>query len=269
MNITLTSGQYDLVYNAFSFVIAAMGAALLFFLLSRSRIAPRYRTAITLSTLVVAIAMYHYVRIFNSFSEAFTFVDGKYVQEGAPFNEGYRYVDWLLTVPLLLAELVVVLKLARSTTRSLLVRLTIAAIAMIALGWPGEVAAADSSARTIWGVASTIPFLYILYVLFIELGKSLDRQGATVRKMIDGLRYIVLATWGIYPLAYMAPSLIDSDATAEVVRQLGYSIGDAIAKPVFGLLIFAIALSKSRDDGYAPSLDEAPAHAAEGESISA
>jgi bacteriorhodopsin len=139
---------------------------------------------------------------------------------------------------------------------------------MIALGWPGEVAAADSSARTIWGVASTIPFLYILYVLFIELGKSLDRQGATVRKMIDGLRYIVLATWGIYPLAYMAPSLIDSDATAEVVRQLGYSIGDAIAKPVFGLLIFAIALSKSRDDGYSPSLDEASAHTVEGESIS-
>jgi hypothetical protein len=67
----------------------------------------------------------------------------------------------------------------------------------------------------------------------------------------------------------MAPSLIDSDATAEVVRQLGYSIGDAIAKPVFGLLIFAIALSKSRDDGYAPSLDEASAHTVEGESISA
>ena len=269
MNLTLTSGQYDLVYNAFSFVIAAMGAAVLFFLLSRSRIAPRHRTAVTLSTLVVAIALYHYVRIFNSFSEAFTFVDGKYAQQGAPFNEGYRYVDWLLTVPLLLAELVVVLKLASSTTRSLLVRLTVAAIAMIALGWPGELAAADSTARTVWGVASTIPFLYILYVLFVELGRSLDRQGASVRKMIDGLRYIVLATWGIYPMAYLAPSLIDSNATAEVVRQVGYSIGDAVAKPVFGLLIFAIALSKSRDDGYAPALDEAPTRAADSESFSA
>ncbi len=258
MDLTLTEGQFDLVYNSFSFVIAAMGAALLFFLLSRYKIAPRHRMAVTLSTLVVAIALYHYVRIFNSFSDAFTYVNGEYVQQGAPFNEGYRYVDWLLTVPLLLAELVVVLKLAKSTTRSLLVRLTIAAIAMIALGWPGELSPSDSTARTIWGIASTIPFLYILYVLFVELGRSLGRQSASVRKMVDGLRYIVLATWGVYPLAYLAPSLIDNVATAEVVRQVGYSIGDVLAKPVFGLLIFAIALSKSRDDGYAPALDEAP-----------
>ncbi len=258
MGLTLTPGQFDLVYNSFSFVIASMGAAFIFFLLARSRVAPRHRMAVTLSTLVVGIAGYHYVRIFNSFSDAFTFVDGRYVQQGAPFNEGYRYVDWLLTVPLLLAELVVVLKLAKSTTRSLLVRLTIAAIAMIALGWPGELSAADSAARTVWGIASTIPFLYILFVLFIELGKSLDRQSPTVRKMIDGLRYIVLATWGIYPLAYLAPSLINNEATAEVVRQVGYSIGDVIAKPVFGLIILAIALSKSRDDGYAPAIDQAP-----------
>ncbi len=69
--------------------------------------------------------------------------------------------------------------------------------------------------RTLFGVLSTIPFLYILYVLFVERGRSLGRQSAGVRKLIDGLRYIVLATWGVYPLAYMAPSLIDDRATAE------------------------------------------------------
>ena len=134
MELTLSEGQYNLVYNSFSFVIASMGAAFVFFLLVRNRVAPRHRMAITLSTLVVGIALYHYVRIFGSWSDAFSFTGGEYVQDGAPFNEGYRYVDWLLTVPLLLAELVVVLKLAKDTTRSLLVRLTIAAVAMIALG---------------------------------------------------------------------------------------------------------------------------------------
>jgi bacteriorhodopsin len=258
MDLTLSKGQFDLVYNSFSFVIAAMGAAFLFFLLSRSRIAPRHRTAVTLSTLVVAIALYHYVRIFNSFSGAFTFIDGRYVQQGAPFNEGYRYIDWLLTVPLLLAELIVVLKLAKSTTKSLLVRLTIAAVAMILLGWPGELSPAHSTARALWGISSMIPFLYILYVLFVELGRSLDRQGPSVHRMVDALRYIVLGTWVIYPLAYLAPMVIDNRATAEVVRQVGYSVGDVIAKPVFGLIIFAIALSKSRDDGYAPAMDDAP-----------
>ncbi|MFM7534949.1 MAG: bacteriorhodopsin-like [Acidimicrobiales bacterium] len=250
MNLSLSSNQFDLVYNLFSFVIASMGAAFVFFLLVRNRVAPQHRMAVTLSTLVVGIAFYHYVRIFDSWSGAFSFANGRYEQTGTPFNEGYRYVDWLLTVPLLLAELVVVLKLAAAKTRSLLVRLMLAAVAMVVLGWPGEVADPDSTARTVWGVLSTLPFLYILFVLFVELGKSLDRQSPGVRKLIDGLRYIVLATWGVYPLAYIAPSVIDNAANAEVARQVGYSIADVLAKPLFGLLVLVIALSKSRDDGY-------------------
>jgi bacteriorhodopsin len=257
MDLVLSENQFDLVYNSFSFVVACMGAALLFFLLVRSKVAPRHRMAVTLSTLVVAIAAYHYLRIFDSWSSAFDFADGQYTQV-APFNEGYRYVDWLLTVPLLLAELVIVLKLNKSTTRSMLIRLTTAAILMIGLGWPGEIADPDSAARTFWGIASTIPFLYILYVLFVELGKSLGRQSEPVRKLVDGLRYIILATWGVYPIAYMLPSLIDDQATAEVARQVGYSIADVLAKPLFGLLVLAIALAKSRADGYEPALDQDP-----------
>ncbi|MDG1267695.1 MAG: bacteriorhodopsin-like, partial [Ilumatobacter sp.] len=249
MDLTLSENQFNLVYNSFSFVIASMGAALLFFLLARSRVAPQHRMAVTLSTLVVAIALYHYVRIFGSWEDAFKYADGDYIPV-KPFNEGYRYVDWLLTVPLLLAELVVVLKLTKSKTRSLIVRLTIAAVAMIALGYPGEIAAADSSTRTVWGVLSTIPFLYILYVLFVELGKSLERQSGGVKKLVDGLRYIILATWGIYPIAYMLPSLIDDEANAEVARQVMYSVGDVLAKPLFGILVLGIALAKSREDGY-------------------
>ncbi len=255
MDLTLSEGQFNLVYNSFSFVIASMGAAFIFFLLVRNKVAPRHRMALTLSTLVVGIALYHYVRIFQSWSDAFSFTGGEYIMNGTPFNEGYRYVDWLLTVPLLLAELVVVLKLSKSKTRSLLIRLTIAAIVMIALGYPGEIADPDATSRTVWGVLSTIPFLYILWVLFAELGKSLGRQSGRVRTLVDGLRYIILATWGVYPLAYIAPSVIDDEATAEVVRQVGYSVADVLAKPLFGLLVLAIALAKSREDGYAESLD--------------
>ena len=199
----------------------------------------------TISTVVVAIALYHYIRIFGSWENAFSYVDGSYIQDGAPFNEAYRYVDWLLTVPLLLTELVIVLKLAKATTRSLLIRLTIAAIAMIALGYPGEIAAVGSAERTLYGIASTIPFLYILYVLFVELGRSLGRQPAGVQKLVDGLRYIILITWAVYPLAYLSPSLINDPAQAEVVRQMGYSIADVLAKPLFGLLVLAIAIAKS------------------------
>ena len=158
MNLTLSGGQFNLVYNSFSFVIACMGATFIFFLLVRNRVAPRHRMAITLSTLVVAIAFYHYFRIFNSWSEAFKFDSGKYVSDGRPFNEGYRYVDWLLTVPLLLAELVIALKLAKAQTRSLLVRLIIAAIAMIALGWPGASTRSLTSLR--WSSTTSRPLQY-------------------------------------------------------------------------------------------------------------
>ncbi len=242
----LSKNQYDLVFNSFSFVIAAMGAAFLFFLLIRPRVAPSHRVAVTLTTLVVAIAFYHYWRVFDSWKESFEYTDGVYTAVGAGFNEGYRYVDWLLTVPLLLAELVLVLKLAKSTTRSLLWKLITAAVLMIVLGYPGEIAAADSTARTVWGILSTLPFVYILYVLFVELGKSVGRQEAGVSRILDGLRYLLLATWGVYPLAYIAPSVIDNEATAEVVRQVGYSLADVLAKPLFGLLVVWIAIIKTR-----------------------
>lgn len=255
MDLALSAGQYDLVYNSFSFVIAAMGASLLFFVLVRGSVAPRHRMAITLSTVVVGIALYHYVRIFNSWADAFTYTGGMYVQDGVPFNEAYRYVDWLLTVPLLLAELVIVLKLDKGKTRSLLIRLTIAALAMIIAGFPGEIAAADSASKIVWGILGTLPFLYILYVLFVELSNSLGRQAPGVTRLLSALRWILLATWIVYPIAYILPVVINDPVVAELARQVGYSAADVLAKPVFGLLILAIAIAKSRDEGYTEAGD--------------
>ena len=255
MDLTLSAGQYDLVYNAFSFVIAAMGASLLFFVLVRSSVAPRHRMAITLSTVVVGIALYHYVRIFNSWVDAFTYTGGAYVQDGVPFNEAYRYVDWMLTVPLLLAELVIVLKLDKGKTRSLLIRLTIAALAMIIAGYPGEMAAADSTSKIVWGILGTLPFLYIVYVLFVELGNSLGRQAPGVTRLLSALRWILVVTWTVYPVAYFLPAVINDPVVAELARQVGYSVADVLAKPLFGLLVLAIAITKSRDEGYTEAGD--------------
>jgi len=271
MDLTLSAGQYDLVYNSFSFVIAAMGASLLFFVLVRGSVAPRHRLAITLSSIVVAIALYHYVRIFNSWVDAFTYTGGVYIQDGIPFNEAYRYVDWLLTVPLLLAELVVVLKLDNGKTRSLLIRLTVAALAMIIAGYPGELAAADSTAKIVWGVLGTLPFIYILYVLFVELGNSLGRQAPGVVRLLSGLRWILVITWSVYPIAYFLPVVLDDVVAAELARQVGYSLADVLAKPLFGLLVLAIALAKSRDEGYAEVGDTMSAqatHEARGSKVS-
>ena len=99
----LTQGQFDTVYNLLSLVIAAQLFTALFLVAAQQRVLPRYRSALLVSATVCGIAAYHYFRIFNSFREAFT-TDalggaGTYSQTpGASFNEGYRYVDWFLTV---------------------------------------------------------------------------------------------------------------------------------------------------------------------------
>jgi bacteriorhodopsin len=256
----LTQGQFDTVYNLLSLVIAAQLFTALYLLVVQPRVLARYRQAIVVSAVVCGIAAYHYFRIFDSFTAAFV-TDapggrGTYTQApGLSFNEGYRYVDWLLTVPLLLVELIVVLALARKLQASLLTRLIPASALMIALGYPGEVSGNDFE-RFVFGGLSTIPFLYILYVLFVELTRSLDRQPAAVRTTISRMRILLFATWGVYPIAYLFPLIGFDGADAWVAKQAGYSIADILAKALYGLLIFRIARAKSFADDPTFALDE-------------
>ncbi len=112
----ITIPQFELVYNSLSFGIAAMGAATLFLWLSRNMVSTAYRTAVTISGVVTAIAFYHYIRIFDSWNSSYTVVNDTITATGVKFNDAYRYVDWLLTVPLLLIELILVMRLSQAET---------------------------------------------------------------------------------------------------------------------------------------------------------
>ncbi|NJO78464.1 MAG: bacteriorhodopsin [Cyanobacteria bacterium RM1_2_2] len=245
---SLTPSQFNLIYNAFSFAIAAMFASALFFFNARAQVGQKYRIALLVSALVVSIAGYHYFRIFNSWEAAYSLQNGAYTLTGAPFNDAYRYVDWLLTVPLLLVEAVAVLALPVKEARPLLIKLAVASIVMIATGYPGEISS-NLTTRIIWGTVSTIPFAYILYVLWVELSKSLVRQPAPVQTLVRNMRLLLLLSWGVYPIAYLLPMLGIVGTSATVGVQLGYTIADVLAKPIFGLLVFAIALTKTKFDG--------------------
>lgn len=247
---SLTASQYSTVYNLFSLVIASMLFTAIYLLLSRGRVAPRYRNALVISAMVCGIAAYHYFRIFDNFKESYPPGQGvtdPHLLSSIEFNEAYRYVDWLLTVPLLLIETVAVMALGRVAQRSLLMKLVPASALMILLGYPGEIAAATGT-RAVWGALSTIPFLYLLYVLFVELSKSLDRQPEQVRHTIKMLRISLVGLWGVYPIAYLFP-MIGGDffggANGFVLRQAGYSIADILAKAAYGLAIYKIARVKS------------------------
>ena len=255
---TLTVGEYSLVYNMLSFTIASMLAAFVFFVMARSNLAPKYRSSMMVSALVVGIAGYHYWRIFGSWEGAYEMVNNAYQATGQPFNDAYRYVDWLLTVPLLLVELVLVMGLAKSRTGSLLSRLIIASGLMIALGYPGEIADSNTT-RAIWGALSSVPFVYILYVLWGELGQAIQDQPPRAKVLLTNIRLLLLFTWGFYPITYMAPFIGLSGAGAEIAIQVGYCIADVAAKAGYGVMIYAIARAKTEADGW--SIDQ-PATAA-------
>ena len=264
---SLTPGQYSTVYNVLSLAIASLGFTAFYLLLVQRTVAPRFRTAIIVSATVCGIATYHYFRIFTNFKESYpagATIDAMHVLSNIEFNEGYRYVDWFLTVPLLLIETVAVLALTRSASQRLLVRLVPAAALMIVLGYPGEITL-DTGPRVFWGVLSTLPFLYLLYVLFVELTKALEGKTPEVRQRISNLRWLLVASWGVYPIAYSFPLLggdFFSGADGFVLKQAGYSIADIIAKALFGLLIYRLARLQSMQEDPETYGDHHDAHAA-------
>jgi len=250
----LTIGQYSLVYNMLSFAIASMIFSGVFFVLARDRVAPKYRISLVVSTLVVGIAAYHYLRIFGSWEAAYVLEGGNYVASVKKFNDAYRYVDWLLTVPLLVVELLLVMGLTGAKKEGMLTNMVIAAFLMIALGYPGELITDETSMmgmRGLWGFLSTLPFVYIVYTLWNELGIAAAEKEGKTAVLYRNIRLLLLATWGFYPIVYMAPFFGWEGASTKVAIQVGYSIADVLAKAGYGVMIYAIAKAKSDDEGYA------------------
>jgi bacteriorhodopsin len=241
----LTVGQFSLVYNAFSFTFATMAATTIFLWLGRSQVGPAYKTALTISGLVCAIAAYHYFRIFESWEAAYDVKNGVATATGYAFNDAYRYVDWLLTVPLLLIELILVMRLSSEETISKSLTLGSAAALMVILGYPGEIAT-DFNTRFLWGTLSAIPFVYIMWQLFAGLSASINNQPESVRELVKKARLLTFASWGFYPIVYMIPYTSLAGSTVEVGVQVGYTIADLIAKAGLGVLIYLIAVRKSQ-----------------------
>lgn len=246
----LNVAQFELVSNAFSFAIAVMGAATVFLFLGRSQVAPQYKTAVTISGIVTMIAFYHYWRIFESWHGAFAVTKTGLEATVNKFNDAYRYVDWLLTVPLLLIELILVMRLSREETINKAQKLATAAALMIVLGYPGEVSA-DMGTKFKWWFLSMIPFVYIVMSLFSGLSKAINSQPESVRELIITARNLTVLSWCFYPVVYALyffPGAKVGSAEVATYVQIGYTIADIVAKAVFGVFIYVVAVRKSESN---------------------
>jgi len=253
----MTNLQFQAVYNTLSFSLASMMATTIYLWFRSFAVADKFRSAVVISGLVTFIAAYHYMRIFNSWVEAYSFpasvadADGAFpigdpVLTGIPFNDAYRYMDWLLTVPMLLLEILLVMDLDDATHSRKAWMMGIAAALMIVSGYYGElVITGDLAPRWhCWGL-SMLFFLYIVGELMVGLSAATNKETPVVAGKIRTAQIMTVISWCTYPVVYLFPMFGISAASSVVSIQLGYCVSDIISKCGVGLVIYQIGKAKS------------------------
>ena len=258
----MTDLQYQAVYNVLSFSLASMMSTTMYLWFRSFAVQERFRSAVLISGLVTFIAAYHYMRIFNSWVGAYEYspgsVSGGAMDLGAPkltgvpFNDAYRYMDWLLTVPLLLIEILLVMKLDERDYNDKAKTLGVGAALMIVSGYYGElVITGDLTPRWMCWLISMMFFLYVVYQLLVGLSDATNSEAdPTIRGKIQTAQVMTVISWCTYPVVYLFPMLGINAAHAVMGIQIGYCCSDIISKCGVGLTIYQITYAKSAKGGY-------------------
>jgi len=245
--------QYQAVYNTLSFSLASMMATTMFLWFRSTAVHDKFKSAVLISGLVTFIAAYHYARIFNSWVDAYRYSPDKINPEltGVPFNDAYRYMDWLLTVPLLLIEILLVMKLDPETYAAKSKTLGVGSALMIVSGYYGELTVTgDLTPRWICWFVSMCFFLYIVYELLVGLSAATNSESDPVIKgKIRLAQVMTVISWCTYPVVYLFPMLGITASSAVVAIQVGYCVSDIISKCGVGLVIYQITYAKSNKEG--------------------
>ncbi len=223
-------------YVAFTFFIGCMAmlAASVFFFFEVQNTEKRWRTSVLVSGIITFIAAvhYYYMRDYNL--------------ETGQSPTFFRYVDWILTVPLMCVEFYLITKKAGAKI-SLLWKLIAASLFMLITGYIGEAIYPAEKQSWIWGFVSGLAYFYIVYLIwFGEVAQLAKNAGTAVAKANKTLAWFVLVGWAIYPLGYIAGTeggLFGMKVLEGVSLDIVYNIGDAINKIGFGLVIYMLAQS--------------------------
>merc|ERR1712014_498166 len=240
--------QYQAVYNTLSFALASMMATTMYLCFRSTAVQDKFKSAVIISGLVTFIAAYHYFRIFNSWVEAYKYSTESPdpVLTGVPFNDAYRYMDWLLTVPLLLIEILLVMKLDEATYSAKSKTLGVSSALMIVSGYYGELTVSgDLTPRWICWTVSMVFFLYIVYELLVGLSAATNSESdPVIKEKIVLAQVMTVISWCTYPVVYLFPMLGIAASNAVVAIQVGYCVSDIISKCGVGLVIYQITYAK-------------------------
>lgn len=219
-------------YVSFTFFIGtmAMMAASVFFFFELNNTSKEWRTSVLVSGLITFIAAVHYYYMREYFMET---------QQSPTF---FRYVDWLLTVPLMCVEFYLITKKS-GATQGLLWKMIAASVIMLVTGYWGE---AGLGNPTLWGTISAAAYFYIVYEIWLgDVKKLATNAGPAVASANKALGWFVLVGWAIYPLGYLIGTAdgqwYESFKNIGLDMNVVYNIGDAVNKIGFGLVIYALS----------------------------
>ena len=222
--------QDDFVGISFWVISMGMLAATAFFFMETGNVASGWRTSVIVAGLITGIAFIHYM-----------YMREVWVSTGDSPTV-YRYIDWLITVPLQIVEFYLILAAVRKVPVSMFWRLLIASLVMLVFGYMGE--AGYISALFGW-IVGTAAWIYILFELFSgEAGKAMKSSGnKALKTAFTAMRMIVTIGWAIYPLGYLLGYLAGGVDTNTL--NIIYNLADFVNKIAFGLVIWSCAMQNT------------------------
>ena len=218
----------DYVGVSFWIISAAMVAATYFFTVERDRAEGKWKTSLTVAALETGIAAIHYF-----------YMRGVWVNTGeSPLV--FRYVDWLLTVPLQIIEFYLILAAIAVVRAALFWKLMIASLVMLIFGFLGELGAMSYWPAFAIGMAG---WLYIIYEIFAGEASQISAANGTAASQtaFNALRLIVTVGWAIYPIGY----ILGAGEGGEAGLNLVYNLADFVNKIAFGVVIWVAATSST------------------------
>lgn len=258
--IGMSEGYSEIAYQFTSHILtlgyAVMLAGLLYFILTIKKVDKRFQMSNILSAVVMVSAFLLLYAQANNWTSSFTFDPevGKYFldTDGDLFNNGYRYLNWLIDVPMLLFQILFVVSLTKSKFSSIRNQFWFSGALMIITGYIGQFyEVTDLPAFFIWGAISSAFFFHILYVMkkVINEGKvGIPEKG---QKILSNIWVLFLVSWFLYPGAYLMPYLAGIDGffyseDGVMARQLTYTIADVCSKVIYGVLLGNLAMTLSK-----------------------
>ena len=221
----------DWVGVSFWLATAMMLASTVFFIMERNNVAAKWKTSMTVAALVTGVAWYHYTYMRDHWANSYSVETGV---GSSPLV--LRYVDWLITVPLQVAEFYLILAAVGAATAMLFWRLFGASLIMLIAGFLGEAEMAPEMPMLIVGVAA---WAYIIYEVWAgDAKKGADTTSEGTQFAFKAMAIILTVGWAIYPIGYFIGT---GDAANTDGLLILYNIADVVNKTAFGLMVWYAA----------------------------